>query len=263
MLDEHASTPIVPQHPIFEVQRAGQRGIYDHGWLQTSHSFSFAEYFDPRNVNWGALRVFNDDRVAGGAGFPTHAHKDMEIVTYVLQGELEHRDSIGSHGVVGPGGVQFMSAGRGVQHSEYNHSKTEELHFLQMWILPGAIGGPPTYGQADFDLDQRGNRWLLVASGHAGDAAPVTLTQDAMLLVSRLEGAELRHTFEPGRLGFLFAADGAIDVSAFDENDVPIGATELKAGDAVRLAGVTRLVLRGTGEVVLWDVPRLRDDAND
>ena len=249
--------------PLFEVQRAADRATFDHGWLRTSHSFSFADYFDPRNVSWGALRVFNDDRVAPGAGFPTHPHRDMEIITYVLAGELEHRDSIGNHGVVGPGGVQYMSAGRGVRHSEYNHSSVDPLHFLQMWVLPGTTGGAPSYGQLEFDVAQRRNTWLVVASGHEGQDAPVVLTQDAMLLVSRLEGVELRHTFEPGRLGFLFAADGGIEVAAFDEHDAPITSAELTAGDAARIAGVTRLKLSGAGEVVLWDVPRLRDGAND
>ncbi|MGA7356597.1 MAG: pirin family protein [Candidatus Cybelea sp.] len=249
--------------PVFDVQRAAERATYDHGWLLTSHSFSFAEYFDPRNVNWSALRVVNDDRVAPGAGFPTHPHRDMEIVTYVLSGELEHRDSMGNHGVVGPGGVQYMSAGSGVRHSEYNHSSAQRLHFLQMWVLPGEIGGPPTYGQVDFDAEERRNKWLVIASGHAGQEASVTLTQDAMLLVSRLEGEELRHTFEPGRLGFLFVADGDVEVAAFDPQNAAIDSTELTAGDAIRLAGVTRLKLSGVGEVVLWDLPRAADDAND
>lgn len=244
------------QKPVFAIQRSAERATFDHGWLVTSHSFSFAEYFDPRNVNWGALRVFNDDRVAGGEGFPTHPHRDMEILTYVLSGRLEHRDSTGGHGVVGPGGVQYMSAGNGVRHSEYNHSKTEELHFLQMWVIPGRLGGSPSYGQLEFDVNERRNRWLPVASGHAAQEAPVALTQDAALLVSRLEGAELRHTFEPQRLGFLFAADGSIDATAFDDRDRPIITAQLAAGDAVRLGGVTRLQLQGAGEVVLWDLPR-------
>jgi quercetin 2,3-dioxygenase len=246
---------------VFDVQRAAERSTFDHGWLLTSHSFSFGEYFDPRYVNWGALRVFNDDRVAPGEGFPTHPHRDMEILTYVLSGELEHRDSLGSHGVVGPGGVQYMSAGNGVRHSEYNHSKTGGLHFLQMWVLPGKQGGTPTYGQVDFDVDDRRNTWLLVASGHGDQDAPVALSQDAMLMVSRLEGAQLRHTFEPGRLGFLFLADGGIDVAAFNDHDERIAMEELSAGDAVRLAGITRLALKGAGEIVLWDVPLLREGA--
>lgn len=254
---------IDPVEPVFAVQRANERGTFDYGWLSTSHSFSFADYSDPRFVNWGALRVFNDDRVAPNEGFPTHPHRDMEIVTYVLSGRLEHRDSIGSHGVVGAGGVQYMSAGRGVRHSEFNYSKTDELHFLQMWVLPGELDGEPIYGQIDFDVEQRRNRWLLVASGHGHNEAPVPLTQDAMLLVSRLEGAELRHTFEPGRLGFLFIADGGIDVEAFDGHDRTITKEALTTGDGVRSAGVTRLLLKGAGEVVLWDLPRLRDAPTD
>jgi quercetin 2,3-dioxygenase len=258
-----ASTPQSSTQAIFAVQRAAERASFDHGWLVTSHSFSFAEYFDPRYVNWGALRVFNDDRVAGGTGFPTHPHRDMEIVTYVLSGRLEHRDSMGNHGVVGPGGVQYMSAGSGVRHSEYNHSAADELHFLQMWVLPGALGGAPTYGQVEFEVEERRNKWLLVASGHGDSTAPVALTQDAVLLVSRLEGAELRHTFEPNRLGFLFIADGGANVSAFDDRNEAVASAELAAGDAVRLAGVTRLALSGAGEIVVWDLPRVRDGAND
>lgn len=250
---------MLPAKPIFEVQRAAERGTFDHGWLQTSHSFSFADYYDPRHVNWGALRVFNDDRVAPSEGFPTHSHRDMEIVTYVLSGQLEHRDSIGNHGVVGPGGIQYMSAGRGVGHSEFDHSKTDGLHFLQMWVLPEKTGSDPTYGQIDFDVAERRNTWLVMASGHAGQDAPVKLTQDAILLASRIEGAELRHTFEPGRLGFLFVADGGIDAEAFDEHDAALASASLTAGDAIRLAAITRLKLSGAGEIVLWDLPRLPD----
>ncbi|MBV8164117.1 MAG: pirin family protein [Candidatus Eremiobacteraeota bacterium] len=257
------TSSILPAHPVFAVQRAADRATYDHGWLLTSHSFSFAEYYDPRNINWGALRVFNDDRVAAGQGFPTHPHRDMEIVTYVLSGQLEHRDSIGNNGVVEAGGVQYMSAGVGLRHSEFNHSDKDELHFLQMWVLPGRIGGEPSYGQVDFDLRQRRNQWLAVASGRESVDAAVELTQDAALLVSRLENVELRHTFEPARLGFLFVADGDMDAEAFNEHNEPSGSVSLSAGDGVRLAGITRLRLQGTGEAVLWDVPRLHDDAND
>ena len=157
---------------VFQVQRAAERATYDHGWLQTSHSFSFAEYFDPRYVNWGALRVFNDDRVAPGEGFPTHPHRDMEILTYVLSGELEHRDSLGSHGVVGPGRRAVHERWSGRAALEFNHSKTDGLHFLQMWVLPRETGGTPTYGQVDFDVEHRRNKWLLVASGHGDKQHP-------------------------------------------------------------------------------------------
>jgi redox-sensitive bicupin YhaK (pirin superfamily) len=258
------SEPTVLPQPVFDVQRAAQRASFDFGWLRTSHSFSFADYYDPRNVNWGALRVLNDDRVAGGKGFGTHPHRDMEIVTYVLSGQLEHRDSLGSHGIVGPGGVQFMSAGTGIQHSEFNHSATEELHFLQMWVLPGRLGVKPLYGQMEFRPEERHNTWLLVASGQPGLSAPVTLTQDASYRVSRLSGSALRHTFDPGRLGFFFVASGAITAAGFDDENTPVGVpASLADGDAVRIAGVTRLDVSGSGEIVLWDVPRPPDGAND
>ncbi len=232
---------------IFDIQHAGDRYFADHGWLRTYHSFSFADYRDPANTNWGALRVFNDDTVAAGQGFPTHPHQDMEIVTYVLDGSLEHRDSMGNHGVVGPGGVQYMSAGAGVRHSEINHSSAAELHFLQMWVLPDRTGLPPAYGQRDFTLADRFDRWLDVAGGPSLPTAAVKLGQDAGLRVAHLEKVSLEHCFAQGRLGFLFIADGTIEANA----------ARLKAGDAVRMAGVDRLTLSGAGEVVLWDLPAL------
>lgn len=235
----------------FAVQRAGDRYHADHGWLKTFHSFSFADYYDPEHLNWGALRVFNDDYIAGGAGFPLHPHRDMEILTYVFSGELEHQDSMGNRGVVKPGGVQFMSAGTGVRHSETNARNDAELHLVQMWVLPGEAGTAPTYGQMDFTQEDRRNRWLAVASGHHAIAAPIALTQDAALLVARLENHELRHTFEPARFGFLFAADGEIEANG----------ERLGKGDAVRMYAIDRLDLRGTGEVVLWDLPALNDHA--
>lgn len=256
--------PLVLSQPVFDVQRAPDRAFYDHGWLRTNHSFSFADYYDPRNVNWGALRVFNDDWVAAGKGFGTHPHRDMEIVTYVLSGQLEHRDSLGNTGVVGPGGVQFMSAGTGIRHSEFNHSATEDLHFLQMWVLPGRMGEKPLYGELGFSTDQRRGKWLVIASGQPGVTAPIPLSQSATLLVSRLEGQTLQHTFAPGRLGFLFVAEGAVSALARDAADAAVGApAALGTGDGVRVAGVTRLTVGGNGEIVLWDVPRPPDGAND
>jgi hypothetical protein len=231
--------------PAFTIQRAKDRAHFDHGWLKTSHSFSFAEYHDPKNVHWGALRVFNDDTVAPGKGFPPHPHRDMEIVTYVLDGELVHEDSMGNRGIVGPGGVQFMSAGTGVQHSEFNHSDERPLHFVQMWVLPGAPGGTPSYGQQSFTIDERRNRWLYVATGQEGVDAPIPLTQNATLGVARVEDAMLVHEFERERYGFLFVADGLVEAN---------GET-LQRGDAVRLYDVPRLGVKGHGELVLWDVP--------
>jgi redox-sensitive bicupin YhaK (pirin superfamily) len=257
------STKMVPLPPIFEVQRAAERGTFDHGWLQTSHSFSFAEYYDPRYINWGALRVFNDDRVAAGTGFPTHEHRDMEIVAYVLSGELEHRDSLGSHGIVHSGGVRYMSAGRGVRHSEYNSSKTEGLHFLQMWVLPGTLDDKPTYGQVEFELADRRDKLLVVASGRPASAAPVKLTQDAELLVVRLEGSEVRHTFAPDCLGFIFVAEGSVRVAVQDDRINERGRADLVSGDGVRLGRIKQITLSGEGEVVVWDLPRILDEAND
>lgn len=230
---------------LLTIQRANERFFGDHGWLKTYHSFSFAEYYDPKNVHWGALRVFNDDYVAGDSGFPTHSHRDMEIVTYVLEGKLRHEDSMGNRGVVGPGGVQFMSAGTGVRHSEFNNQRDETLHFLQMWVLPGATGAPPVYGQRDFTREERTNRWLVVASGDVDVDADIRLTQKATLRVAYLDNTALSHTFAPDRYGFVFCAGGAIAVQS----------EELQQGDAARLYGATSLEVTGNGEAVFWDCP--------
>ena len=188
----------------------------------------------------------------------------MEIVTYVLSGRLEHRDSTGSHGVVGPGGVQFMSAGTGIRHSEYNASKTEPLHLVQMWLLPGKLGVKPSYGQVEFGTADRLNRWLPVASGRADMQAPVALTQDAAFFVTRLEKESVvRHAFVPNRLGFLFAAEGSVTVEGLDEAGGVVAADALTGGDAVRMSNFGSVSVRGEGELVLWDVPRLPDGAHD
>lgn len=243
--------------PIFLVQPGRNRAYFDHGWLKTYHSFSFADYYDPQNENWGALRVLNDDRIVPGDGFDTHPHRDMEIVTYVLEGELEHKDSMGNSGIVGPGDVQYMSAGTGVRHSEYNHSKVNPLHLLQMWVLPAKLGTPPSYGQMTFKDNERDNHWLVIASGRANVDAPVRLTQDAAFMVTRLDaGKELRHVFEAGRLGFLFVAEGSANARAEVDAGV-VGGEELSTGDAVRMANIAHLTLRGPGHVVLWDLPPL------
>jgi quercetin 2,3-dioxygenase len=231
--------------PVFTIQRSNERAFFDHGWLKTYHSFSFGDYFDPNNENWGALRVFNDDTVAGGSGFPPHPHRDMEIVTYVLSGELLHEDSMGNRGIVGPGGVQFMSAGTGVRHSEFNNSAQAPLHFVQMWVLPGKLGTPPTYGQREFTTEDRRNRWLTIVSGDEAVEAPIRITQQATLEVSRLENSALVHEFAPKRYGFLFVADGDVDVNG----------DRLRTGDAVRSYDVGRLAVKGSGELVLWDLP--------
>jgi redox-sensitive bicupin YhaK (pirin superfamily) len=241
----------------FAVQRSEDRFYADHGWLKTYHSFSFADYYDPANVSWGALRVFNDDRVAPGRGFPTHPHQNMEIVTYVFEGKLEHRDTLGSHGIVESGGVQYLSAGTGLRHSEYNAATDGDLHFVQMWVLPGTIDARPSYGQFDFDANARRERWLSVASGEAAVDAPIRLTQKATLRVAKLEREALRHDFEPNRLGFLFVGHGAASVTARDAQG-ETQAAALGAGDAIRLGDLAGIEVSGNAELVFWDVPPTR-----
>ncbi len=233
--------------PTFSIQRSDERFCADHGWLKTCFSFSFAEYQDPKNLNWGALRVLNDDRIAAGEGFPPHPHRDMEIITYVLSGQLEHQDSMGNRGIVGPGGIQYMSAGTGVRHSEFNHSQSDELHLVQMWVLPPKTGLPAQYGQRDFTVKDRQGKWFLVASGKPGADAPIVLQQNAAFSIARLEAGEVSYAFDPARLGFLFVAEGSV---------VANGET-LQTGDAVRMAGITGLDVKGSGELLLWDVPDL------
>jgi quercetin 2,3-dioxygenase len=231
--------------PVFQIVRSGDRAYGDHGWLRTHHSFSFAEYFDPQNLNWGALRVFNEDTIAGGTGFPTHSHRDMEIVTYVLAGALEHQDSMGNRGVVESGGIQFMSAGTGVRHSEYNARADQDLHLVQMWVVPAKLGVPPSYGQLDFSETDRRNQWLVCVSGQPSVQTPIRITQDATLRVARLEDVQLAHDFAPGRYGYGFVAAGQLDVNG----------ERLGPGDAVRMYDTPNLTARGTGELVFWDLP--------
>jgi hypothetical protein len=231
--------------PAVRIQRAAERAAFDFGWLDTHHSFSFGEYYDPANQNWGALRVLNDDVVAPGKGFGAHPHRDMEILTYVLSGELEHKDSMGNVGVVRAGGVQYLSAGTGIVHSEYNHSTSAPVHFVQMWVLPKARGLEPRYGQVDFTLADRQDTWLAVASGEAGVEAPIAIWQDATAYVARVEHAALKRTVAAGRLAFLFVGAG----------EVTLGGERLAAGDAARITGPVDLEIGGTGELILWDVP--------
>ena len=231
----------------FRVQRAGERAFFNHGWLQTYHSFSFADYVDPNNLNWGALRVFNDDVIAAGSGFPTHPHRDMEILTYVLDGELEHRDSLENRGIVRPGGVQYVSAGTGISHSEFNHSQTAPLRLVQMWVLPNARGLRPNYGQVDYTREERLDRWLAIASGEPGKTSRIAINRNATAYVARVENAPLSYALGSGRLGFLFVATGSVEADG----------ERLYAGDAVRLTGPHDPQLNGEAELVLWDVPPL------
>src|SRR3954466_15441084 len=209
------------------VRKAAERGHADHGWLDTPHTFSFADYHDPRHMGFGPLRVINDDTVAAGAGFPPHSHRDMEIISYVLEGSLEHKDSMGNGSVMRPGDVQRMSAGTGVTHSEYNASKTAPVHFLQIWIIPSGRGLPAGYEQKHFSEDDRRGRLRLVASPDGADGS-VRLQQDARLYAALLTpGQAVTHRFARGRKGWLHLARGAAE----------LGTTALAAGDGAAIEG--------------------------
>ena len=232
---------------MIEIRRGEDRGHADHGWLQSYHSFSFADYYDPQHVQFGPLRVINEDRVVPGAGFGTHGHRDMEIISYVLDGELAHKDSTGTSSTIRPGDVQRMSAGRGVLHSEFNDSHERPVHFLQIWILPDVTGIPPEYEEKRFGADEKRGRLRLIASPH-GDDGSLRIHQDARVYAGLFDGAE-RAALEvaPGRRVYLHVARG---------NIIANGAS-LAAGDALKLTGVTTLRLTdGVGaEVLAFDLP--------
>ena len=231
---------------MIEIRKAEERGYADHGWLKSYHSFAFAEYFDPEHVEFGSLRVINEDRVAAGQGFGTHAHRDMEIISYVLEGRLEHKDSIGTGSIIEPGDVQRMSAGSGVRHSEFNPSRDETVHFLQIWIQPNQLGIAPSYEQKRFDAGAKRGRLRLIASSDAREGS-VTLHQDADIYAGLFDGEESAvHKLEPGRRAYVHVARGAISVNG----------QALGAGDALKLKDVAEVNLtNGNGaEVILFDL---------
>lgn len=223
-----------------------ERGHVDHGWLDTYHTFSFADYHDPRHMGFRHLRVINDDRVRGGHGFPPHPHRDMEIITYVLEGALEHKDSMGNGSVIRPGDVQRMSAGTGVVHSEFNPSKTDHLHLLQIWILPRVRGLAPGYEQKTFE-DAELRDGLRVIADRGGRDGAVTIHQDVTLYAGRLSpGVKVEHRFAPGRSGWLHLARGAARL-----NDTP-----LTAGDGAAVSDERALTVTATepSEILLFDL---------
>src|SRR5262249_8264315 len=224
---------------MIHVRKAGERGHFDHGWLDTWHTFSFADYYDPENMGFRALRVINEDTVAPGRGFGKHGHRDMEIVTVVLEGALGHRDSAGGSGVLRPGEVQHMSAGTGVQHSEMNASQTEPVHLYQIWLLPERNGITPGYEQKAFPPP---DGLQLVASHDARDGS-LKIYQDVDLYRGTVDGV-LRFDFRPGRFGWLQAASG----------DLSINGTPLQPGDGVAIADERGIDLSGTGEFLLFDL---------
>jgi redox-sensitive bicupin YhaK (pirin superfamily) len=229
-----------------EIRRSSERGHANHGWLDSYHSFSFADYFDPQHVEFGPLRVINEDRVQPGAGFATHGHRDMEIISYVLAGALAHKDSMGNGSTIRPGDVQRMSAGSGVRHSEFNASPTELLHFLQIWIQPSIEGIAPGYEERRFDAAEKRGRLALIASPDRA-AGSVLIHQDARAYAGLFDGAE-QATLEvrPGRLIYVHVARGAIRANG----------AALDTGDALKLTDVTTLALQdGRGaEVLVFDL---------
>jgi len=231
---------------MIELRRSGERGHADHGWLKTLHSFSFADYYDPRHMGFGALRVINEDRVAPGSGFGTHGHRDMEIITYVLEGALAHRDSMGNGSVIRPGDVQRMSAGTGVQHSEYNHEQQGATHFLQIWIEPAQRGIAPGYEQRHFEPSRKRGRLQPIAAPDGREDA-VTIHQDAVVHATLLDGAErVEGAISDGRRVYVHLVRGRLRVN---------GET-LEAGDAAKLTGESRFVLDGAedAEALVFDL---------
>jgi redox-sensitive bicupin YhaK (pirin superfamily) len=216
---------------VLNIRRAEDRGHANHGWLDTHHTFSFADYYDRRYMGFGPLRVLNDDRVAAGAGFPPHHHRDMEIISYVLDGALQHRDSMGNGSIIEPGDVQRMSAGTGVTHSEYNPSKEDPVHFLQIWLLPRRSGLAPGYEQKRFGDDDKRGRLRLVASPDGADGS-VRIEQDARMYAALLEpGQTLSHELANGRKGWLHVARGGAEVNG----------ASLSEGDGAAVAEEPRL----------------------
>ncbi len=232
---------------MIEIRKREERGHADHGWLKTWHSFSFADYFDPRHVEFGPLRVINEDFVRPGAGFGMHGHRDMEIITYILEGALEHRDSMGNGSVIRPGNVQRMSAGTGVQHSEFNPSDQETVHLLQIWIQPSRRDVQPSYEEVKFDAVDKRGRLRLIASQDGRDGS-VRIHQDAQVYAGLFDGSERAEvSIAAARRAYVHVARG----------DVSVNGNVLRAGDGLKLADVESVVVeKGRGaEVLLFDLP--------
>jgi hypothetical protein len=235
---------------MIKVIKSEERHHANFGWLDTRWHFSFDQYYDPSNLHWGALRVFNDDVIEPGQGFDMHGHRDMEIVTYVLEGELEHQDSTGNRGVVHPGEVQVMSAGKGIRHSECNHSKEKPLHLLQIWILPRTRGLKPRWEQRLFTTAERSGKLLPVVSD-GGLSGTLKIDQDAQIYVSNLAaGQQAVHKSRPGRKAYLFTIAGELAVNG----------VSLAPGDQGRIADETELSIqaRKDSELILLDLPEVR-----
>ena len=231
---------------MIDIRPSQERGGGDYGWLNTRHSFSFDQYYDPRHTGFRSLRVINEDVVAPGGGFPTHPHRDMEIITYVLQGALEHKDSLGTGSVIRPGDGQRMSAGRGIRHSEVNGSNTDPVHLLQIWIMPDRPGHEPSYEQKVFSNDEKRGRLRLIA-GPDGKDGSVTIHQDARLYVSLLgPGQSVTHELGKGRYAWLQVAKGSVELNG----------KKLRQGDGAAVENEPKLKIKGVeeSEVLLFDL---------
>ena len=229
------------------IRKAEDRGHANHGWLDSYHSFSFADYYDPEHMGYGVLRVINEDRVQAGSGFGTHGHRDMEIISYVLEGGLGHEDSMGNGSTIVPGDVQRMSAGTGVRHSEFNHDKEKTTHFLQIWIEPKFTGIKPSYEQKHFSAGDKRGRLRLIASPDGRDGS-VSMNQDAFLYAGLFDGAERAAlSIAAGRRGYVHVARGAVRVNG----------QALEAGDAMKIADEPAIELADgkNAEVLVFDLP--------
>jgi redox-sensitive bicupin YhaK (pirin superfamily) len=231
---------------VITIRKSNDRGHADHGWLNTRFTFSFGDYFDPEHVQFRSLRVMNDDRISGGGGFPTHPHKDMEIVTYVLEGALAHKDSMGNGSVIRPGDVQYMSAGTGVAHSEFNASDKETVHLYQIWMFPDKKGYQPVYDQKHFDEAEKSGKLRLVASPGGRDSS-VKIRQDNELYATVLgPGEVVKHELRPNRHAYVQVARGS----------VALNGEKLETGDGAAISGAQALELRGVdkAEILLFDL---------
>jgi redox-sensitive bicupin YhaK (pirin superfamily) len=233
---------------MIQVRRSEERGHANHGWLNTYHTFSFAGYFDPKFMGFRSLRVINEDRVAPGAGFGMHGHRDMEILTYVLEGSLAHKDSMGHQQALGPNEIQRMSAGTGVMHSEFNPSSNEKVHFFQIWIEPATAGTKPSYEQIRFDPTEKHNKLKHLAGPAAGNGA-TQINQDAHLYVTELEkGISIPYLLDPKRAAWVHVVRG----------EVAVNGVELQTGDAAAVNGEDQLMLTGgnaaSSEILLFDL---------
>jgi quercetin 2,3-dioxygenase len=233
---------------MIEIRKSEERGHANHGWLDSHFTFSFADYYDPKFMGFRTLRVINEDRVAAGQGFGMHPHRDMEILTYVVQGQIAHRDSMGNQEVLGPNEIQRMSAGSGVRHSEFNPSSTEPLHFFQIWIQPAKTGTQPGYEQIKFDPAEKRNKLKLLA-GPDGEDGVAWINQDAKMFVTELEkGTEIPYALGPDRAAWVQVVRG----------EVSINGKTLERGDGAAITGETAVTLTGTGaevsEVLLFDL---------